>query len=50
MADHVARYGNKGSGVPSYLSSSIVDEFIFQLAKQVQAEIIVEIKMLSIFL
>lgn len=28
MPDHVARFGNKGRGVPSYLSSTTVDEFV----------------------
>jgi len=29
IAGHVARFGNKGKGVPSYLSSTTVDEFLF---------------------
>lgn len=44
MADHVARFGNKGKGVPSYLSSTIVNEFITLLADNVKSKIASDIK------
>jgi hypothetical protein len=44
MADHLARYGNKGRGVPSYLSSTIVDEFILQLSDLLKNKIVTELK------
>jgi hypothetical protein len=43
MADNLARYGNKGRGVPSYLSSTIVDEFILQLS-DILNKIVTELK------
>ena len=44
MAHHIACDGNKGRGVPPYLSSTVVDEFILQLADQVKLKIIKEIQ------
>lgn len=44
MAEHLARFGQKGRGSPSYLSSSIIDEFILLLADEVLLSIIGEIK------
>jgi len=44
IADHVARYGNKGKGVPSYLSSTTVDEFISVISEKVIANIVADIK------
>lgn len=49
MADHVARFGNKGRGVPSYLSSTTVNEVILQLADHVTAEIVADIKTAKYF-
>ena len=51
MADHLARYGNKGRGVPSYLSSTTVDELVLQLEGQVKMKIkeeVVQAKYFSI--
>ena len=28
LADHIAKYGNAGKGIPSYLSSTICDELL----------------------
>lgn len=33
MAEHLVRFGQKGRGTSSYLSSSIIDEFYFSLTK-----------------
>lgn len=43
MAGHIARYGNKGTGIPSYLSSTIVDELIILQADCVRKAIITEV-------
>lgn len=39
MAEHLARCGNKGRGVHSYLSSTNINEFILQLSHQVNNKI-----------
>jgi hypothetical protein len=44
LADHLCRYGNRGKGNVSYLSSTICDEFIHELASCVHAKIIAEVK------
>jgi hypothetical protein len=44
MADHLARYGNKGRCIPSYLSSTIADEFILQLSHLLKNKIVTELK------
>jgi len=49
IADHVARFGNKGKGVPSYLSSTTVDEFVLLLADHVKTKIVTEIKLAKYF-
>ena len=53
MADHLARYGNKWRGVPSYLSSITVDELVLQVEGQVKMKIkeeVVQAKYFSIVL
>ncbi|KAI0231410.1 hypothetical protein LSAT2_018226 [Lamellibrachia satsuma] len=44
LAEHIRRYGNKGRGQVSYLSSTICEEFIKVLSDRVKAKIIAEIK------
>ena len=44
LAEHIRRYGNKGRGQVSYLSSTICEEFIKLLSGRVKAKIIAEIK------
>lgn len=43
LAKHIETHGNPGKGQVSYLSSTICDEFIFLMAKQVQQKIASEI-------
>ena len=40
LADHIARYGNRGRGNPSYLSHFIMEEVISLLASEVKANIL----------
>ena len=47
LADHISRFGNKGRGVPSYLSSTICDvsdELIEAMGADVLAEICDEVR------
>ena len=44
IAEHVAKFGNKGRGYPSYLSSTICDEFIELMADYTLAAVVKEIK------
>lgn len=44
LADHIRKYGNPGKGKISYLSSTICDEFIELLGKQVLTYILGEAK------
>lgn len=39
LADHVARFGYKGKGEPSYLSFTMVDEFVLLLSDSVKTKI-----------
>lgn len=39
MAGHLARYGNKGKGVPFHLLSTTVSEFVLQLSDQMKNNI-----------
>ncbi|XP_050064886.1 uncharacterized protein LOC126553816 [Aphis gossypii] len=43
LADHIARFSNKGSGTTSYLSHSICDEFIQLITKKMKNTIIQEL-------
>ena len=40
LADHIARYGNRGRGKPSYLSHFIMEEVISHLASEAKANIL----------
>ena len=42
--DHIRRFGNFGRGVPSYLSSTICNEFVQLMAKEVTTTIANEVK------
>lgn len=44
LADHIARFGNAGRGIPSYLSHTIVDELIIQIGGQLEKKIIIELQ------
>ncbi|XP_051165718.1 uncharacterized protein LOC127284365 [Leptopilina boulardi] len=44
LATHMEKYGNKGSGHTSYLSSTVVEELIFLMGKEVLREIVSRIK------
>ena len=49
LAAHVQRYGNAGSGVTSYMSSSTYEEFVKLMADKVRNIIISEIKQTKYF-
>ena len=42
-ADHLHRFGNAGSGTPSYLSSGIFNEFLQLMVRQVWSTIVAEV-------
>ena len=44
LADRIRRFGNSGRGVPSYLSSTICNEFVQLMAKKVTTKIANEVK------
>ena len=44
LADHIRRFGKFGKGVPSYLSSTICNEFVQLMAKEVTTKIANEVK------
>ncbi|XP_048031791.1 zinc finger MYM-type protein 1-like [Megalobrama amblycephala] len=44
LSEHLARYGNKGRGHTSYLSSTVCDEFIQLMAEKVLRAIVKEVK------
>ena len=44
LADYICRFGNSGKGVPSYLSSTICDEFVQLMAMEVTTKIAIEVK------
>lgn len=44
LADHIRRFGNKGSGTTSYLSKTIYEEFIQLIAEKILSIIIQEVK------
>ncbi|XP_043483534.1 uncharacterized protein LOC122511996 [Leptopilina heterotoma] len=44
LAAHMKEYGNKGSGHTSYLSSTVVEDIIFLMGKEVLREIVARIK------
>lgn len=46
---HIKRYGNKGSGTTSYLSSKVCDEIIDIMAKKVISTIVTEIRQAKYF-
>ena len=43
LAQHIERYGNSGRGNPSYLSSTICEEFVLLVPEEVKQVIINEI-------
>lgn len=49
LAQHMTKYGNKGRGSTSYLSSDICSEFIDVMSKRVLQEILKEIKQARYF-
>ena len=44
LADNICRFGNSGRGVPSYLSSTICNEFVQLMAKEVTTKIANKVK------
>lgn len=44
LADHIARYGNVGKGIPSYLSKTTCDEIIHLMSSKVRSAILNEVK------
>ena len=44
LADHIRRFGNSGRDVPSYLSSTLCNEFVQLMAKKVIRKIANEVK------
>ena len=43
LAQHIERYGNSGRGNPSYLSSTMCEEFVLLMAEELKQVIINEI-------
>ena len=44
LAEHIRRFSNSGRGVPSYLSSTICNEFVQLTAKEITTKIANEVK------
>ena len=44
LADHIARFGNQGSGYPSYLSHATMEEIVSILGNQLRENIVASIK------
>ena len=44
LDEHLKRFGNKGRGTPSYLSSTVCTEFIALMGQRVQSEIIMQLQ------
>ncbi|CAG5861720.1 unnamed protein product, partial [Menidia menidia] len=49
LKSHIEKYGNAGSGKPSYLSSQTCEEFIQLMGDRVLSEIVSEVKMAKYF-
>lgn len=49
LANHIKEFGNKGSGITSYLSKTICDEFIQIMAYKVRDSILVDLRMAGYF-
>jgi len=49
LADHIVRFGNKGSGSTSYLSHVICEEFILLMMKKLKYNIVKELKVSKYF-
>lgn len=49
LASHIARYGNKGKGNPSYLSKTVCDELIDLMSDKVHKVIVEEIQSAGYF-
>uniref|UniRef100_A0A096MAY1 HAT C-terminal dimerisation domain-containing protein n=1 Tax=Poecilia formosa TaxID=48698 RepID=A0A096MAY1_POEFO len=49
LKSHIKKYGNAGSGKPSYLSSQTCEEFIQLMGDRVLSEIVSEVKMAKYF-
>ncbi|XP_075213790.1 uncharacterized protein LOC142319996 [Lycorma delicatula] len=49
LRDHIDRYGNTGSGQPSYLSRTICEEIIQLMANKVTDTIVAEVKKAGYF-
>lgn len=49
LAEHIARFGQKGSGTTNYLSKTIYEEFIVLMAKKVSNSITEELKKCKYF-
>lgn len=43
LEEHIARFGNKGKGIPSYLSSTVCDEIIILMGKEILSTICKEV-------
>jgi hypothetical protein len=49
LENHLKEYGNAGRGIPSYLSSTIVEELIELMAKKVRSTIVSQIRQAKYF-
>jgi hypothetical protein len=49
LQSHLQKYGNAGRGVPSYISSTIVEELIKLMADKVHTAIVAELKIAKYF-
>ena len=49
LADHIRQFGNSSKGVPSYFSSTICNEFVQLMPKEVTTKIANEVKKVQYF-
>lgn len=49
LANHIVKYGNRGSGSVSYLSNATCDEFISIMANTIRSKLIEEVKVATYF-
>lgn len=49
LAVHIKKHGNPGTGNPSYMSKTIYEEIIHEMAKKVRTTIIAEVKLAKYF-
>lgn len=45
LSEHIARYGNSGSGLTTYLSSTVCEELITVMGESVSSKIVEQVKL-----